>query len=573
MIQKFLRKYGWLYIPGVLFLALNSRIQTLAPKALGDAIDMLKASAPREGIYRQSLLIVGIAVAVFITRFAWRMFIIMNARIMEVFLRNELFVKLQKLPVSFYSRWNSGTLMAYAVNDVGAVRMTFGPVIAQSLNGIITGTLSIVAMAQTVSLRLTLFALIPLPLAVYGIIRVGGLVRTKFTRVQALFAKLSGFVNESIMGIRIIKTFAREQEWYLRFLQDSDTMREANVDLVKTSSLISPVTTVTFGLSYAISLIFGGLSVMNGSMQLGDLVAFQGYLALIQGPVVALGRIVNRIQQGTASYKRLKAVYDEPEIPDFDREPDGVPVQGDIVVQDLTFRYPGSDHDKLDHVSFVLPEGQTLGIAGDTGSGKTTLIQLLLKLYPTREGEIRIGDRDLTQIPAVSLREIVGYVPQDGFLFSDSIEQNIRFYKPGASHEDVCRAAKLACIDTEIRSFQNGYDTQVGERGTHLSGGQKQRIALARALLRDPRILILDDTLSAVDHITERRILENLKDVEKQRTSIVISHRLSAICEADQILFFDNGQLAEKGTHAELLQLGGGYAKTWFKQQEDEDEE
>ena len=575
IIKKFLKKYGWLYIPGVFFLALCSRITTLAPKALGDAIDLLEQAVPDKSlVWKQAGLIILIAVAIFVTRFIWRMMIIRNARSMECFLREELFVKLQNMPISFFAKRRSGDLLAYAINDVGAVRMTFGPVLAQGLNGIITGTISIWQMSQEVNGRLTILALIPIPIAVVSNIVIGKLVQKRFRRVQELFSHLSGFVNESIMGSRVVKTFAREKEWQDEFEHTSSEMMRANVKLTDTSALLNPITVITFGLSYAISLIYGGRLVMEGTIALGDLVAFQGYLLLIQQPVVALGRIVNMIHRGLASYKRLDAIFSEEGVPEEEMQDYERTIHGSIEAKDLTFTYPDAEKPALENINFKLKAGGTLGIAGKTGSGKSTLIGLLLKFFDAPRGSLFIDGVDINDIPAKAIREASGYVPQDGFLFSTTIEKDIAFYTPGATLEDVKEAADLANIDTDIESFPGGYNTEVGERGTRLSGGQKQRISLARALVRDPNMLILDDTLSAVDNITEKKIVENIHGVLRDKTSIVISHRLSALRGADLILFMEDGKVIEAGTHDELIAMGGAYADTYEKQsQEGEDNE
>ncbi len=573
VIKKFLKKYGWLYIPGVVFLAVCSRITTMAPEALGDAIDLLEQATPdRTMVWKQAGLIVLIAIGIFVTRFIWRMMIIRNARSMECFLREELFAKLQNMPISFFARRRSGDLLAYAINDVGAVRMTFGPVLAQGLNGIITGTISIWQMTQEVNGRLTVLALIPIPIAVVSIIVIGKLVQKRFRRVQELFSHLSGFVNESIMGSRVVKTFAREKEWQDEFEQTSSEMMRANVKLTDTSALLNPITVITFGLSYAISLIYGGRLVMEGTIALGDLVAFQGYLLLIQQPVVALGRIVNMIHRGLASYKRLNAIFTEEGVPDEEMRDYERTIQGSLEARDLTFTYPEAERPALENISFKLKAGGTLGIAGKTGSGKSTLIGLILKFFDAPRGSLFIDGVDINDIPAKAIREVSGYVPQDGFLFSTTIEKDIAFYTPGATLEDVKEAADLANIDTDIESFPGGYDTEVGERGTRLSGGQKQRISLARALVRDPNVLILDDTLSAVDNITEKKIVENIHGVLRDKTSIVISHRLSALRGADLILFMEDGKVIESGTHDELMAMQGAYADTYEKQSQEGEE-
>lgn len=572
MLKKFLKKYGWVYFPGAFFLVLNSRITNWGPTALGDAIDMLeKGGATQQEILRQAGLLILIAVGVFATFFIWRMFIIMNARRMEVFFREELFLKLQSLPLTFFGKQRSGDMMAYAVNDVNAARMVFGPALAMGLHGIVTGLIAIWSMAVQSGLKMTVLALLPLPLAVYTIVKLGNSIQKKSRRSQDLFAKLSGFINESIMGMKIIKSFAREKEWQDNYTVMSAEMKAANVELNDVSAWLMPLTTAAFGLSYAIALIIGGKKVLSGELALGELVAFLGYLLLIQHPVTAFGRIINIVQRGLASYKRLMSVYNQQSIPDFERTAREKPVGGGIEARGLSFNYEGVSRPALKDISFKIEKGQTLGITGGTGSGKSTLAALLLKLYNPPKGSLFMGGEDVTELPAYSIREKTGFVPQDGFLFSAPIRDNILFYAPGKTEADMLRAAELACIRTEIEAFPKGFDTEVGERGTHLSGGQKQRVSLARALVRDPELLILDDTLSAVDNITEQIITANLEGELRDKTAVIISHRLSAIKNADLILFMDEGEIIERGTHEELMKLGGRYHDMWIKQAETEE--
>ena len=568
MLKDFFKKYGWWYLPGMLFLFVGARLKTGIPNILGNAIDMLSdlTATDAADLYAIALKLFLTAVGVFCSVFIWRMCVIGNGRRLERHLRTAFFAKLQSLPEEFFERRRSGDLLSYVISDTNAVRMAFGSVLALGINGILTALFSILSMVDEVDSRLAFFALIPVPFAVACLILLGQLVRRRFTRVQQLFSGISGFVNESIMGIKVIKTFAREEERHDAFNAISDDMRDANVKLVNASSLISPTVSIIFGCSYLISIIYGSSLVLAGSITVGDLAAFLNYLALVQTPVLQLGKIINNVQRGVASYKRIKTIMDEPSIPQKELEFTEA-VSGDIEVKNLTFRYADAEEDALSDVSFTLKQGQKLGIAGTTGCGKTTLLSLLLKFYQPPRGAIFIGGRDICDIPAANIRRSTGYVMQDGFLFSDTVSGNISFYS-GSSKEQVERAAELADVAADILHFSDGYETAVGERGTRLSGGQKQRISLARALVRDPEMLFLDDTLSAVDNITEEKIIANLDGVLRDKTAIIISHRLSAIKDCDLILYMDNGVVTERGTHDELMAKGGSYAAAYNEQAE-----
>ena len=567
MLNVFFKRYGWRYIPGMTIMFLSSWIFSQGPIALGRAIDVVGGPAPQWVDVRQAVLIIlAIAAGTFVTRFAWRMIVIGNARLMENYLRDMLIVKFQSLPASFFANTQTGDLMAYAVNDVGAVRMTFGAVIGIGVNGVVVSVLSVYNMIKTVDARIALLSLIPIPFAVVTVVILSKKVQLRFRRVQELFARVSGQVNETINGVRIIKSFAREDMRQASFSKVSTEMKDAGIALSRTSSWMSPLVTFMFGVSYTIALIIGGRMVLAGNLSVGGLVTFTGCLIMVQNPITQLVRVVNLLQRGLASLKRLRTIYDEPSVPAFEMSEYISDIAGEIEVKDLSFTYPGASEPALRGISFKIPKGTSLGVAGGTGGGKTTVATLLLKHYAPPPGTMFLDGTDVLDIPAKAIREISGYVPQDGFLFSDTIKNNIDFYS-GASWDEIVRAAKIAQIDGDVTAFRNGYETEIGERGTRLSGGQKQRLALARALVRNPTILILDDTLSAVDNVTEKLILEELSKEIAARTSIIIGHRLSALAACDNIIYIDNGIIAEQGTHEELLALDGLYAAVFREQQ------
>ncbi len=564
MIRDFLKKYGWNYLPGFALMVLCSYIQTRSPLALGNAVTEA-ANQDWEPFLRSTLSILLIALGVFVTRFGWRWFVVRTSREMEVYLRDRLFTHLMDLPVGFYSTARSGDLMAYAINDVNAVRMLFGMVFAQFVNAVSSLIFSIGEMGAGINARLTLFSLLPVPAALIIVIALGNVIRRRAKRAQEMFSQISGHVQENINGMRVIKAFAQEDPQYIEYEKESLEKQNANKRWYFAAAWMDPLIKTVFGLSYAVGLIYGGQLVVDRVIGLNDYIAFNSYLIMISNPIIMLGRVNNNLQKGLASYKRLRALMDQEEVSAFDRADDGKAIDLPIRAENLHFSYKGSENEALKGVSFTLEKGKVLGIVGPTGAGKTSILTLILKLMIPERGQLFIGDRDINDVPAVSLRKHIGYVPQDGFLFDESIEENVRFFSD-ATKEEIENCLDVAGMSADIAFMPEGLETLCGERGNHLSGGQRQRVALARALVRKPDILLLDDTLSAVDNNTEQRILSRLKDEFKNRSCVIISHRLSAVEQADEILVFDDGRIIERGTHGELMQKNGLYARMYALQ-------
>lgn len=569
MLKPFFKKYGWRYIPGVIFLCICTWLNTRTPLVLGKAIERVAAGAWGPFIREVGLMVL-LAALVFVTKDLWRFFLIVTSREMEVWLRDELYRHLQLLPPRFYNDHRSGDLMAYAISDVNAVRMMCGMVVAQVLNAVSSILFSIHSMATSIHPTLTLLALLPVPVAVVVVVYLGNQVQSRFRHVQELFAAFSGHVQENVNGMRVIKAFAQEQAQHEDFERESDEMRAASMRLYRVSTLIGPGIQLIFALSYVIGLSYGGHLVLTGEISLGDYVAFNTYLTLILQPIIMLGRVVDRLQRGIASYKRLDALFRYPEIPEFERLTEGYDVQGEIRAEHLSFTYPDGSAPALKDVSFRLPKGGTLGVVGPTGSGKSTLLNLIVKLQTPERGMLFIDSADVRDIPAAAIREASGYVPQDGFLFKGSLGDNVAFFS-GATEAEQLEALRIAGLASDLSRLDDGLATDVGERGNHLSGGQRQRAALARALVRHPNILLLDDTLSAVDAHTEGEILSALKGELAGRTAIIVAHRLSAVENADEILYMENGSVAERGTHAQLVALNGKYAEMLRMQKREEE--
>jgi len=570
LMIDFIKKHKISYIIGIFFMLLTSYIQSLFPRVLGNVIDILKTDNFNfRDVKINILYILLIALAAFITTYAWRNLVIGNSRNMECYLREKLYNHFQKLSPEFYNKRKTGDLISYAINDISAIRMTFGPATAMTINGLALCAISIYSMAMAINWRLTLMTLLPIPLIIFFMLKIGKLVQKRFRKVQESFAAISDRVQENIYGIRVIKAYVQEEHEVLNFEKLNMAMMDSNLKMVKVSSFLSPIIDFSFSVSFVMNLIIGGNMVLKGEISLGDFTAFTGYLAMITKPIISIGRVMTIFQRGIASLKRLNEIFNvTPEIQDGEKMIRR-PIEGKIELKNLNFSYPHCSEKTLKNIKLHIPKGCTLGILGKTGAGKTTLVNLLLKLYTAPKGKIFIDETDINDYSLETLREGIGYVPQDNFLFSASIKDNISFFKDIFTEKEMEEAAEASLILESIMGFSDGFNTQLGERGVNLSGGQKQRISIARAIIKNPPILILDDSLSAVDTITESKILENLKEIRTDKTTIVVAHRISALKDADFIIVLDNGSICEKGTHDELLSKGGLYYETYKAQYKD----
>ncbi len=568
IFQEFLKQNLWKYILGIGCIIVTNILQIAIPKLLGYIIDSLKYNtAAQSTLFLLTLGMFGIAVAVFGLRFLWRYLIIGAARDLECLLRERFFQHLQRLPVQFFNNRKTGELMAYAINDLQAIRMGFAFGLVGLLQGVTINLFSVFIMAKTIHFKLTVIALIPILFSIIIIATLRPLIQVKFKRVQEKFADISDKVQENLSGIRVVKGYLQEQKEIEKLKKVSRIRMDAQMEYISLSALYEPAIHVFFGISFSLNLMIGSTYVVNGIISLGDFIAFNSYIAMISFPVARMGRVIVQWQSTLASIKRVDEILmTKPDI--FDENP--IPVErrftGDITIKNLNFRYPGEISPTLNDVNIQLKAGKTLAIIGDTGSGKTTLVNLLLRLFRVNRGHIFIDDIDINDIPLAALRENIGYAPQDSFLFSTSIKENIAFFKAVYDLQDIEEAARQSSVYKNIVDFPDGFDTILGERGVTLSGGQKQRISIARAIIKDPSILILDDSFSAVDTKTEEEILNNLQKVMDGRTGIIIAHRVSTIKYADEIIVLEQGRIVERGTHRQLVKKQGKYYGIYLSQ-------
>jgi ATP-binding cassette, subfamily B, multidrug efflux pump len=561
---------------GLLCVVLASTFQLLSPWVLKYAIDDLGRAVTRQKLITYAGAILGVACVRAVFLFLMRRIIIGVSREIEYDLRNAFFARLQQMPLAYYQERRTGDLMSRATNDLNAVRTMIGPAVMYSASTVLVFAVAIVLMSS-IDGRLTLIALLPLPLVSVSVKCFGSAIHRRFEAIQAQLSDLSAVVQETLAGVRVVRAYNQEPYEIERFRAANMEYVRRNRVLIRLQGMFYPSLTLFLGLGSLLVLWVGSREVVRGRMTIGEFVAFNSYLVMLSWPMIAFGWVTNMLQRGMASWKRMLEVLDATPAISDDHVTDAgrtAPLAGAIEFRDLVFTYPGSDHPVLDHVSLRIEEGQTVALVGSTGSGKSTLINLLPRLHEPPPGTVFLDGVDVREIPLAALRGAIGFVPQEPFLFSDTIAENIAFgvqaesrgSDPGDLTARIREAAAIARLDQDVDAFPNGYDTPVGERGITLSGGQKQRTALARALMVDPRLLILDDALSAVDTYTEEEILSRLRGVMRQRTSIIVAHRISTVRDADQIFVLDRGRIAERGRHDQLVAHGGLYA-TLYKRQ------
>ena len=574
--MNIIRRIGWFlklekkrYIVGILALSLVSVFNLIPPRVIGNVVDNISSGElTNKYLLINVIYLVSAALIMYGLRYVWRLYIFGTAYNLGRLLRFRLFQHFTKMSPSFYQKYRTGDLMAHATNDINAVVMVAGGGVMSAVDASITALVTLGTMVLLISPKLSFIAILPLPFMAYAVNKLGEKNYESFKEAQESFSDLNSKVQENASGVRVTKSFGYGNDEIESFKEINKKVFIKNITASKYNALFNPMVLVFVGFSYTLTLIFGGIFISNGEMTVGELVTFVTYLDMLVWPLQAIGWLYNIGQRGDVSYGRIeKLLAEESSVKEMAKE-GLVAVNGRLEYNIDNFSY--LDKSTLSEIKFSIEKGQTLGIVGVTGSGKTTLLKLLLREYDVVDGEILLNGENIKNYKLKDLRSLIGYVPQDQVLFAMSIKENIRFTDPAYSDERVEEVTKLCGLYNDIKSMPDGIDTIIGERGVSLSGGQKQRIAMSRALIMDPDILILDDSLSAVDAKTENLILENLKEERKGKTTIITAHRLSAIVHADLIIVMDNGKIIERGTHDELLAQNGWYKETYSSQQLEE---
>ncbi|WP_295648492.1 ABC transporter ATP-binding protein [uncultured Mucilaginibacter sp.] len=587
-LNKFFYKYRWRLIPGVIFVIISNIFGILPAQVVRLAFNLVTENigifqlfdgfgrqSIISGIFGSSLFLFGSLVLVLsllrgLFLFFMRQTIILVSRHIEYDMKNEIYAHYQELSLAFFRRHNTGDLMNRVTEDVSRVRMYLGPGVMYAINTVTLFILAIVVML-TVNVRLTIFSLLPMPILAVTIFYVNNIINSRSEKIQQRLSALSSFVQENFSGIRIIKSYVREGSVREKFANESENYKVHSMELVRVQALFYPMMLLLIGLSSIITIYIGGVEVMKGNITPGNIAEFIVYLSILTFPVISLGWVTSLIQRAAASQKRINEfLHEKPEIISPTNEK--ISVKGKIEFKNVSFKYPDTGIQALDDVSFVAEPGQLIAVIGRTGSGKSTIANLLMRMYDCDAGQVLIDDQPVQTVNLDSFRSQVGFVPQEVFLFSDTIANNIAFSADVLNMTDVEQAARDAAVYENIIEFEQGFETMIGERGVTLSGGQKQRVSIARAIFKQPQILIFDDCLSAVDTKTEEEILNNLGGIMQGKTSIIIAHRISTIKNADKILVLDQGRILEQGTHGQLMDAKGAYFDLYEKQLLEEQE-
>ncbi|MFJ8236644.1 ABC transporter ATP-binding protein [Ureibacillus sp. NPDC094379] len=567
-LKWFFQKFWKQYTIAIVFLIIASFLEVIPPWLLGNAIDEITTDQMTAAtLWNFLLLFVAIIIGSYVMNFIWQYQLFGGAITLERILRKRLMHHFLKMTPTFYEKNRTGDLMAKATNDLNAVSLTAGFGIMTLIDSTVYMGAIILAMGFFISWKLTFFAMLPIPIMAILMQYLGKIVHERYTAAQNSFGTLNDHVLESVAGVRVIRGFVQEKKDESRFAEMSEEVLQKNIHVAKINALFGPITKVGTGISYVVTLGYGAYLVSNGEMSVGQLITFTVYLGLAVWPMMAVGELINVMQQGNASLDRVQETLKYEEDVKDSHNPLKPINPSSIGFEHYTFQYPFSQGKNLQSISVHLQKGQTLGVVGKTGAGKTTFVKQLLREYPLGDGQLVFGDVDIAKIPKEQVLEWIGYVPQDHFLFSRSIRENILFGLEGAGRNRLQEAIRLSDFEKDLENLPLGIETLVGEKGVSLSGGQKQRVSIARALIKNPEILILDDSLSAVDAKTEAKIIENIQRERKEKTTIITTHRLSAIHHADWIIVLDDGKIIEEGTHEELLSKSGWYKEQYDRQQ------
>ncbi|WP_439554130.1 ABC transporter ATP-binding protein [Flavobacterium macrobrachii] len=572
-LNKYFIKYKYHFLLGIFITIVAQIFSLFTPKLISSSFKAIEdfnknnvgTDVIKVELINNILLIVGTTLVAGVLTFLMRQTLIVMSRHVEFDLKNEVFKHYEELDQNFYKRNRTGDLMSRISEDVGKVRMYVGPAVMYTINTVIRFAIVIIYM-YNVSPRLTLYTILPLPLLSYIIFKLSTEINVRSTTFQQYLSKISSFTQEIFSGVRVVKAYALENQYQKNMVDLANESKTKSMDLAKVQSLFGPLMIALIGVSNLVVIYFGGMMYIDGTIKsIGTIAEFILYVNMLTWPVASIGWVSSLVQEAEASQKRINEFLKvQPEIKNKTTE--NSIINGEIQFKNVTFTYEDTEITALDNISFTIKKGETLAVLGKTGSGKSTLLSLITRMYDIKNGNILIDEKNIDQVNLYDLRNSIGIVPQDAFLFSDSIKNNIKFGKENATDEEVFNAAKTAVVHDNIMNFNNQYETVLGERGITLSGGQKQRVSIARAIIKNPEILLFDDCLSAVDTETEEQILNNLLQISKNKTTIIVSHRVSSAKNADKIIILDEGKIIQEGSHNQLINEEGYYAELYLKQ-------